>query len=634
MELDYSKLGLKVGFEIHQELNTHKLFCNCPSELKEDEPKLAVMRKLRPTQSEMGEVDRAALAEAIKGKGFNYQVHTDSVCLVELDEEPPHPVNEEALNIALELATLLNAKPVDEVHVMRKIVIDGSNTAGFQRTMLVATNGTIDAGGKSFRIPTICLEEDAARKMGEGGEHVDYRLDRLGIPLLEIATGPDFSDPHTPAKAALYLGQILRVAGKVKRGIGTIRQDVNISIAGGARQEIKGVQELALISAVIEREVHRQLALIDIREELKNRGASEVEKKFFDVSGLFSSTESKVVQNAMKTEGVVLAVTLRKFSGLLGRELQPGRRFGTELSDYARLYGKVGGLFHTDEMPAYGISQEEVRKLREATDATEGDAVVFIADLREKAEAGLKAVVDRANQAIEGVPEETRRALLGGNSEFMRPLPGASRMYPETDIPPITITSSQMRKIRAKLPELPADRRDRLMKQYKLSRELAWRMTMSENLKLFEEIVAKTRADPTLIATTLEETIVSLRREGVRVEGLQNTDLIEIFKWVKKGKMAKEALPDVMRLVARGIGVLGAVEQLKITAIGGAELEKLVADVVASNIELVREKKKDALSPLMGLVMEKARGRADGKLVHDLLEKELKKASAKLNLKS
>ncbi|MBC7219803.1 MAG: Glu-tRNA(Gln) amidotransferase subunit GatE, partial [Hadesarchaea archaeon] len=382
-KVDYDKIGLRVGFEIHQELNTHKLFCSCPSQLRDDDPGFQVRRRLRPTQSELGEVDRAALAEALKGKAFSYQVYPDSICLVELDEEPPHPVNEEALDIALEVALLLKANPVDEVHVMRKIVIDGSNTCGFQRTMLVATDGSLEVDGKRISIPTICLEEDAARKVGENAEVVEYRLDRLGIPLIEIATGPDFSDPQTPARAALYIGQLLRATGKVRRGIGTIRQDINISIAAGARQEIKGVQELGLISTVIEREVQRQLALLEIREELRRRGSMNVEKEIVDVTEVFSKTGSKLIQRSLAAGGSVLAVKLGKFAGILGRELQPGRRFGTELSDRAKTYGKVGGLFHTDELPNYGITTEEVSRVRQALGAGEMDAVVLIADVRE-----------------------------------------------------------------------------------------------------------------------------------------------------------------------------------------------------------------------------------------------------------
>ncbi len=629
--MDYKKFGLRVGFEIHQELDTHKLFCNCPSKLRDEEAPLKVKRRLRPTQSEMGEVDRAALAEVLKGKGFVYQTYPDSICLVELDDEPPHPVNQEALDIALEVALLLGARPVDETHTMRKIVIDGSNTCGFQRTLLIATGGRVEVEGKSFQIPTICLEEDAARKMGEGPELIDYRLDRLGIPLVEIATGPDFSDPYTPAKAAFYIGQLLRATGKVKRGIGTIRQDINISIAGGARQEVKGVQELGLISTVIEREVQRQLALLTIRDELKKREAAEVKRKFIDVSKAFSKTGSRVIRGVLEAGGVVLAIKLQKFAGLLGKELQPGRRFGTELADHARLYGGVGGLFHTDELPGYGISQEEVDGLRRAAGAVKGDAVVFIADAKEKAKAALSAVVDRVNQALEGVPEETRRALPNGNTEFMRPLPGAGRLYPETDIEPIPITRGRLNRIRRKLPELPEQKVKRFIKEYRLSQNLASRMSLSENVTLFEEIVKKYRVDPTLVASTLEETLVSLRRDGVPVENLNKKHLEDTFKLLSLRKIIRESIPQILNAVARKPQekVEKILDELGLKAMSIRELEGLVSGIVDNNIEIVRQQGEKSHKTLMGIVMKEVRGKADGQLVSKLLQKEIKRCLSK-----
>ena len=491
MALDYDALGLRVGFEIHQELDTHKLFCDCPSILREEEAPLKIKRRLRPTQSELGEVDRAALMEAIKGKGFRYQVYPENICLVELDDEPPHPVNKEALDIVLEIALLLGANPVDEVHVMRKTVIDGSNTSGFQRTMLVATGGKLETKKGTITIQTICLEEDAARKVGEDSEFIDYRLDRLGIPLVEIATGPDFTDPRTPAEAALKVGQLIRATGKVKRGIGTIRQDINVSIRDGARQEIKGVQELSLIPMIVEREVKRQLALLRIKEELVGRGAARVEGKAVNVGKVFSKTKCKVIANVLVKRGTVLAVKLPKFGGLVGKELQPGRRFGTELADYAKVYGKVGGIFHTDELPSYGISAEEVSKMRNMLSATADDAIAIVAAKKGNAEKALDAVVARANQALLGVPEETRRALPDGNTEFMRPLPGAARMYVETDIPPIVVDEKKLERIRKMLPELPEQKVKRYIDEYKLNKELAERMSLSENSKLFEELVEK-----------------------------------------------------------------------------------------------------------------------------------------------
>jgi glutamyl-tRNA(Gln) amidotransferase subunit E len=630
MKVDYAKLGLKVGFEIHQELATHKLFCECPSTLQEKEPTIKVRRRLRPTQSELGEVDRAALAESIKGKGFSYDVYPETICLVELDEEPPHPLNEEALNIALEISLLLNATPVDEAHTMRKIVIDGSNTCGFQRTTLVATDGHIDDGAGRIRLPMISLEEDAARKFGEEEELIEYRLDRLGIPLVEITTGPDFSDPYTPTRVALKIGQILRATGKVKRGIGTIRQDINISIKGGARQEIKGIQELNIISTVIEREVQRQVALLDIMSELGRRGAENVEEDFIDVTRIFSSTGSKVISKSLQAGGVVLSLKLPKFEGLIGKELQQNRRLGTELADYARTYGKVGGIFHTDELPAYGISAKEVEELKEAVGASQEDAVVFVTDASERAQSALIAVSRRVNQALKGVPEETRRALTDGNTEFMRPLPGAARMYVETDIPPIPIEENRLKKIMKQFPELPEQKYQRFLRNYKLSEELARRMSLSEHAELFEGLIKKYRASPAVVATTLEEIPVSLRREGVPVENITNEAFGDLVQLVSNGKLAREAIPDVLRQVAiSGATVQDVMKQLGLTMMTRPEVLNLVTLAIKENQKLIVERGQAALKPLMGIIMEKARSRADGKTVHELLEQEFRKLNTK-----
>jgi len=631
MEPDYKKLGLRVGFEIHQELDTHKLFCNCPSRLREEEPPLKVKRKMRPTQSEMGEVDRAALAEALKGRSFLYQVYPESICLVELDDEPPHPINEEALDIALETSALLKARPVDEAHAMRKIVIDGSNTCGFQRTVLVATDGKVEINGERFCIPTICLEEDAARKMGESLEHVDYRLDRLGIPLVEIATGPDFSDPHTPAKAALYIGQLLRATGKVKRGIGTIRQDINISIAGGARQEIKGVQELALISTIIELEVQRQLALLDISKELKRRGARAVEGRVIDVTDVFSNTNSSVIRKALRAGERVLAVKLPKFGGVIGKELQPKRRFGTELADHARLYGKVGGIFHTDELPGYGISDVETKRLKSTTGAAKDDAIVFVAGDKEKAEAALKAVVDRVNQALNGVPEETRRALPDGTTEYSRPLPGAARMYPETDIEPVVISPERILKIKKKLPESPEEKVDRYAKEYRLSRDLAGKIASSPQVNLFEEVVRTYRVDPVLVAVILEETVKSLRREDVPTDNLQDHHMKQIFELVSKGVISKEGIPAILMDLAKSptLSAQSAAESLGLTRLSHEEVEKIVESVIKSNFDVIKKHRERAFKLLMGHAMKEVRGRADGKLVSQTLKRLIHKVLEK-----
>lgn len=280
--IDYKKIGLKAGIEIHQQLDTHKLFCDCPSVLRQDEPDIAVKRKLYAPAGEVGKVDIAAAYEQSKKKTYVYEAYSDTTCLVELDEEPPHEINQEALKIALQISLLLHAKPLAVTQVMRKTVIDGSNTSGFQRTLLLATDGYVEANGKKIGIASVCLEEDAARIIKQSENESVFRLDRLGIPLVEIATSPDIETPEEAKQVALKIGEILRSC-KVKRGIGTIRQDVNMSITGGSRIEIKGVQEPWLIAKTIETEIERQLELLEQKKKIE----AEVRKAEADGSTTF-----------------------------------------------------------------------------------------------------------------------------------------------------------------------------------------------------------------------------------------------------------------------------------------------------------------------------------------------------------
>ena len=394
---DYEALGLKAGIEIHQQLNSReKLFCACPTVLRKFEERSGEFsRYLRATVSEMGEIDRAAKEEMMVLRKFSYYAY-DTCCLVEYDEEPPAPLNREALEICLTIAKMVGMTPIEQVHTMRKLVIDGSNTSGFQRTALVAMNGTLPNGGS---IDTLCLEEEAAQRV----EGDTFSLDRLGIPLVEITTSPCMRTPEEVFSVAEYLGMVLRSTGRVKRGLGTIRQDVNISIREGARVEIKGVQELDLIAEVVRREVERQQNLVRIREELRGRGA-HVDPVPVDVTPVFTGTSSSILKKAKK----ILAVRLPGFAGLVGMEIQPGRRLGSEISDYAKKCG-VGGIFHTDELPAYGVTGEEVATLRAAVGAAEGDCVVLVAATAERAKCAAEQVMYRAKMAFEGVPEETRK---------------------------------------------------------------------------------------------------------------------------------------------------------------------------------------------------------------------------------
>ncbi|QDA32342.1 Glu-tRNA(Gln) amidotransferase subunit GatE [Thermococcus indicus] len=621
-KFNYEELGLKVGLEIHRQLDTRRLFSPVPSEMS-DEVDFTFQRRLRPTISELGEIDPAALEEFKKGKTYIYEGNYRLADLVYMDEEPPHMPDEEALRISLQISYLLNATPVDEVHFMRKIVIDGSNVSGFQRTAIIAMNGKVDTPWGSVGIPTICLEEDACRIVERGEKEVIYRLDRLGIPLVEISTTPDIHHPEQAKVVAKYIGDALRATRKVKRGLGTIRQDLNVSIRGGARVEIKGVQELDMIPVIIEREIERQVNLLKIRDELRSRGLKpeDIEEEFHDVTEIFQNTGSKIIARTVKKGGKVLAVKLPKFRGLIGKEIQPGRRLGTEMADRAKKY--VKGIFHIDELPNYGITELEVNAVIEKLGLGELDAFVLVAAEEETAKNALYEVVKRAREAIEGVPEETRRALPDGNTQYMRPLPGKARMYPETDIPPILITSEMKEGILANLPELPQERVERYVKEYGIDRSLAETLVNDERDELFEELIAR-GVKPSLAASILVVVLKGLKKE-VPIENITDEHIREAFGLYLGGKIAKEAFEEIFKELAENPEKTAeqVAEEKGLTLLSEEEVERIIDEVVQANIEVIKAKGMGAMGMVMGRAMAKLRGRADGKLVSSLVRKKI-----------
>jgi glutamyl-tRNA(Gln) amidotransferase subunit E len=607
--MDYEAIGLKSGIEIHQQLDTkEKLFCHCPTVLRDaSERNGEFFRYLRATASEMGEIDRAAEEEMKVMRRFTYYAY-DTTCLVENDEEPPAPLNAEALTLAATIGKMTGMSPIEQVHVMRKLVIDGSNTSGFQRTALVALNGRLPSGA---RIETICLEEEAAQRV----EGETFSLDRLGIPLVEITTAPDMRTPEEVKEVAEYIGMILRSTGRVKRGLGTIRQDINISIREGARVEIKGVQDLDLIDEVVRREVVRQQSLIAIRDELLARGAS-VDTEPVDVTAVFSTTTSKVLKKAKD----IFAVCLRGFDGLVGREIQPGRRLGSELADYAKKCG-VGGIFHTDELPAYGVTAEEVAMLRRAAGAEPGDCVVLVAAPRDRALCAVSQVIRRAGMALAGVPEETRKMLEEGSTAYMRPLPGAARMYPETDVLPVCITEDFWNAL--VVPELLIAKAGRFADEFGLDPALARQAAYSERLALFETAVSD-GIKPTIAARTLLGTLRELKRDGVAVDLLSDADLLAVLHKVEDGEVAKEAIPELLAAITGGATVNDAIAQVA-PPISKEELRALIRSILEDRSEFVKERGMGALGPVMGVVMKEVRGRVDGKVIADLLKSEIGK---------
>ncbi len=622
-KFDYEELGLMMGLEIHQQLDSQtKLFCRCPNSLTDKEPEGRLERRLRPTQSELGEIDRAAYEESQRNLQFIYETYNHHTCLVEADEEPPAPLNQEAVDISITLAALMNMKVVDEFHTMRKQVIDGSNTSGFQRTGILATDGYVETKYGNVTIETLGLEEDAARRIGQEDGKIIFRLDRLGIPLAEITTSPDMHHPLQVKAVAYQLGQILR-STKVKRGLGTIRQDLNISIKEGARIEVKGVQDLDLMPTIVENEVERQLNLIEIAKELDQRDA-EVNEEIHDVTFLLENSESKVVQSTLaEDDSAVLAIVLPGFNGLIGKEVQPGRRLGTEFSEHGKKMG-VKGLFHTDELPAYGITQDEVDSIKEELKLEENDAFILVSGNKTKANNALKEVIKRAKQSLEGVPEETRRAMDNGNTEYLRPLPTASRMYVETDIPTEIIDKERVEKIASNLPELPVVKKERIKESYALSEDLAEQLVQENNADLFEEVKKELpNMDSVKIASDIAYTIKDLRRDGLDISRLTKDVLVEIFSLVDNNVIASAETEVVLKDACNGIKAEDSVKKNNLEKLSDEVIEEGIKEIINENESMILERKMGAMGPLMGKAMAKFKGKADGKTVSSIIQKEI-----------
>ena len=609
---EYEGLGLMVGLEIHQQLKTKKLFCNCKSVLRTEPPNVTVKRQLHSVSSEVGTEDAAAIEASLKKHTFTYEAYTDTCCLVELDEEPPRPLNPAAQEIALIIAKSLNTTIMDELHVMRKTIIDGSCTSGFQRTLLVGLDGKMRTlGGKDIGIESVCLEEDAAKIVGKN----TFRLDRLAIPLVEIATGPDMRTPQEALDAARTLGLLLRSSGKVMRGIGTIRQDLNVSIKDGARVEIKGVQELRALPQMVELEVERQLGLLRLREQFSGKIAEAIDAVVVkDVTDIFRNCETKIVKKGLSCGLRVFAASIPGISGIMNANLGRsggGARFGKEVSGYVAGRTGCAGFFNTDEAlcEKYGFKEREIGELKTRLGVTgESSLVCFTCWSTERP---ILAIVERLRIVSKGVPVETRKCLPDGTSVYMRPLPGAGRFYPETDIPPIVVDFAKIRT----LP--PVDEQIRELTDLGLNEKLALDVLLSERKDVFDHAVADLGLSPTLVAGILEEVIPALRRDCVNTDAVSDARLSDLFGMMSRGMLTREVFPDAVRMLADGK------EYVPCKGASVDEVRQVVREVIGSKKEFTRTSGMRALGGLMGLVMEKLKGRASGTIINQLLREEL-----------
>ena len=628
-EFFIENIGLKVGLEIHQQLSTNKkLFCSCIP-FESDEYAIKFQRKLRAVKSELGEYDPAALFENSKSKTIMYYANPESSCLVEQDEEPPHNLDDDAKNIALVISSALESNIFSEIYPMRKTVIDGSNTTGFQRTMLISQGGHIDVDGEKIGIQSICLEEDAAKLLGDKGDVREYSLDRLGVPLIEIALEPVEGDSKKIKKIALSLGRLLRSTKKVTRGIGSIRQDVNVSVRdGGGVVEVKGVQQLDQLEKVVEFEAKRQHGLVKIAEKLQNSNFEEISKNndVFDITNDFKNCESKIIQKSLRDNSVIKAIRIRNFAGMFGYSPYEGIRLGKEIGQIVKFYG-IGGVFHSDELPNYGIEENDVSIVKKILEINEMDAFLIIAAPLVKIDFAIDSIIKRISQAKKGVPAETRLATQTGETIFLRPRPGASRMYPETDIPPIIITKKELEDTKKNIPKSWDESLNELQKKYDLNLQLTEQVFDSAYLEIFEKICEKTSIVPTFIASILCSTITNLERNGLNSQLLRNEEIVKTFEFLTKGKIAKESIEIIFENIMSGKSktIEDAIKNTAIETVSKEEFEKVIENIIINNKEIIQNQKERSVSPLMGIAMKELRGKVSGEMVNSLLLEKIKK---------
>ena len=569
-------MTLKAGLEIHQQLNSGKLFCNCS--LNENGKDYQFKRKLHATSSELGDIDIAAKTEQIKL--FTYY-NKSCNCLVYTDEEPPRGPNRDAVKVALQFAQLVDAKIVEEIHFMRKVVVDGSNTSGFQRTGLIATGGRIEYDDKILELDQLCLEEDSCR---HGEEEHEYLLDRLGVPLLEITTKPQLDNSQDVQKAAKAIGRLLR-ACNVKRGLGTIRQDVNVSINNGQRVELKGFQDLASMPKVVENEMKRQFSLNEMKKGKVGQPIS--------------------VDNCFKKKREFsLALKIENWNGILGNKNSPKGhvRMGRELADYAKRAG-LKGIMHSDELPAYGIDNEETKNIKLSLGCNDNDAFILIFGKEKITEKAMEIIIERIN--TKGVPKEVRKVTPENLTRYMRPMPGASRMYPETDIAPFKLTDLNVRK-----PKTLDEREKDLPLNEEESKQL-----VSNDLDEQFNILNRKFDLPKLLSRILLHTLPQLKDEG---EAISNSDLEKVLILFQEGVIVKEGISKALVQSSRNEEIQVNNDNVEV------ELEDFIVSLVREKKEFIKERGMGAVGALMGPVMSKFRGKMDGGDINKVLMEKVK----------
>ncbi len=552
----YDRIGFMSGLEVHQQLLTkEKLFCHCPAGIfnKHDDYDAELVRHMRPTLSELGEYDGTALMEFKTRKEIIYRIKNETACTYDVDDTPPFPINREALNIAIEISLLSKLNIVGEVHITRKQYLDGSIPTGFQRTAIIGVEGEIPLKNKKIRLIQLSIEEDSCREISDIGHVRIYKTDRLGMPLIETVTYPECVNPDEVREACDYIRFLNRSTNKVRTGIGAGRQDVNVSCRGGTRVEIKGVAHTKWIPELTHNEAFRQWSLLLIRDELQKRMGKKTDWK---IEHHKLNPESfgfihEPLLKAIAAQQQLLLVKLPGFKGILSHFTQPGQCFANEISDRLKVIAclEKPNMIHSESFD-FEVSHNDWEKLHKQANASDKDALLLFWASEDDIKTALETIEERCLMAFEGVPNETRKGLPDGTTIFERVLPGADRMYPDTDSPPIPLRDEDIEQLRSNLPEEVIDRYHKL-KQWGVPED-TFTYIFSKNLfPLIESVINDLGVDPVYCGTFFGHRLKHIEGQIKPTSKFQYKTLYALFRFLNQHgldhQLAEKMLPMVYK---------------------------------------------------------------------------------------
>jgi glutamyl-tRNA(Gln) amidotransferase subunit E len=619
-EADYETVGFKSGLEIHQQLFTDKkLFCRCPAGIYSSNYDAEILRHMRPTLSELGEYDGTALMEFKTKKEIIYRINRNTVCTYEMDDTPPFLINEDALDIALGIGMLYNCKLVDELHIARKQYLDGSIPTGFQRTAIYAVDGWIPYKDRKIKIVQMSIEEDSCREVSDFSHNRIYLTDRLGMPLIETVTGPDMKYPNEVAEVGWICARLVRSTHKVRRGIGAARQDVNVSVEGGTRVEIKGVPKIGMIPLLTHNEAMRQWNLLRLREELKKRGITPVTFKVrdFDITSIIKKPNYIPLKNAVESKLKLRCVILKGFKELLRWQTQPDTYFSKEISDRVRVIAcltTIPNIIHSDSRTDT-LSSSDWQKVKKFVEATDDDTLIIVWASEDDIQTAVNEIITRAKEATIGIPSETRQALSDGTNGFERILPGADRMYPDTDLPPKRIHEERRVKIKSWLPE-QFWKRQAWYKELNIPPDTIDELSISKYAELFKKAVNEWKINPVTAAVVLVQYPKRLKKNNYNVDSIDEQMMSSILKAYADGKLTSDFILNALKLSIE-LGMF--VEEIIPSPINDDELEKelFLAEQKMQTMKFIKDENSGSI--IMGILMNKLRGRVSAKEVSQKL---------------